>query len=34
MVLKKVYSLGKLLQNHHAFKDDMIALDKKIQDRK
>ena len=34
MVVKKTYSLGKLLQNHHAFKDDMIALDKKIKERK
>lgn len=34
MVLKKAYKLGKLLQNHHAFKDDMIAFDKKIQERK
>ena len=34
MVVKKAYSLGKLLQNHHAFKDDIVELNKRIMEKK
>jgi hypothetical protein len=31
---KKVLSFGKLLQNQHAFKEDILKLDQKIKDRR
>jgi hypothetical protein len=33
-VTKRTYSMGKLMQNHHAFKDDMIKLNQKIVERR
>lgn len=34
IAVKRALSFGKLLQNHHAFKEDMVKLDIKIKERR